>query len=118
MIKEEHIEALSALADQPGGYSRKWLETVRKFAMAKSEWNAVNPVKDVSCGHSEWMNVHIKEKRERENRRLREIAANCRILLEGTPEEYEEAAIELEHWMDEDPSNIAYQAFREVSRDS
>lgn len=113
---DAHIDALETASEVPGGYDRQFLTALRGLAQGRLRHNEANPV---SIDGPEWSVTLRRENRDRENLRMREIAGLATILLEGAPCEFEEASIELEHWLAEDPSNIeasAYHAVRSAAR--
>lgn len=105
---DAHIAALDAACEGPGGYDLQFLTALRGLAQGRLRHNEANPV---PTDGPEWAVIHRQDKRDRENLRMREIAGLATILLEGVPCEFEEASIELEHWLAEDPSNIEADAY-------
>lgn len=110
---DAHIASLEQACETPGGFSRQHLATLSNFAQAKLDWNAANPV---PRDGAEWAATLRIENRQREDLRLRAIVAECKILLTGTPCEFEESAIELDHWLSEDPTDLNGRAAREAGR--
>jgi hypothetical protein len=108
---DAHIAALDAACEVPGGYDRQFLTALRGIAQGRLLHNEANPV---PTDGPEWAVTARRDNRDRDNRRLREIAGLATILLEGVPSEFEEASIELEHWLAEDPSNIEAAAYHAV----
>lgn len=107
-IVPENREAIEMSCEAPGGYSRPFLKALMELADARLQFRTIL----VTSDRPDWLEQHAIERRNREDRHFRQIIAECRILLEGTPAEFEESGIELSFLLEQDTGCIESEALR------
>lgn len=96
---DAHIASLEQACETPGGYSREFLTALQNIAQRSLDAMPLHPV---STSGDSWMIPVLIERRRNDMRRLKGVVAECKILLNGVPCEFDEAASELAEWLDED----------------
>lgn len=95
---DAHIASLDQACETPGGYSREFLTAVRQIARNRL---AAMPLLPVSTDGPGYLVQHRIGQRIAETRQMKGIVAECNVLLDGVPCEFDEAASELDAWLEE-----------------
>jgi|GEM_PF-3472876 len=86
---DAHIASLEQTCETPGGYSREYLTAARTVARDILASYPRNPVTTDGPGY---LVQHRIGQRIAETRQMKGIVAECNVLLEGVPCEFDEAA--------------------------
>lgn len=97
---DAHIASLEQACETPGGYSREFLTALQNIAQRSLDAMPLHPISTADS----WAIPVLIDRRRNDTRRLKAIVAECKILLNGVPCEFDEAASELAAWLDEDPA--------------
>lgn len=95
---DAHIASLEQACETPGGYSREYLTAARTVARDILASYPRNPVTTDGPGY---LVQHRIGQRIAETRQMKAIVAECNVLLDGVPCEFDEAASELDAWLEE-----------------
>lgn len=91
-----HVSAVP-LSETPGGYTRPFLAALQDVARNRLERFAADPVS--TEGEAHLVQYRIRQ-RVAKTSALKSVVSQTGILLEGTPCEYEDAAADLDYYLE------------------